>query len=77
LQQFFGGQGPARACFDFEQRFDLDGLRGRILSSSYAPVEGPAHDALMHGLRDLFERRAVAGQVAYVYDTEVFYGRLA
>jgi SAM-dependent methyltransferase len=76
LLRFFGGRGPVRACFDSEQRFDFEGLRGRILSSSYAPVEGPAHDALMQGLHDLFERRAAGGQVAYVYDTEVFYGRL-
>ena len=76
LRQFFGGRGPERARFDSEQRFDFDGLRGRILSSSYAPLTGPAHEVLMQGLRDLFQRWAVRGQVAFVYDTEVFHGRL-
>ena len=76
MQQFFGGRGPQRAGFDSEQQFDFEGLRGRIQSSSYAPLEGPMHDALMQGLHDLFERLAVSGQVAYVYDTEVFYARL-
>lgn len=44
--------------FEHAQRLDLDGLLGRALSASYVPKEGPAHDAIMQGLRDLHARHA-------------------
>lgn len=54
------------------QDLGFDGLVGRALSSSYAPLAGSAHDALVAGLRDLHARFADGqGQVRLAYRTVV------
>lgn len=63
--------------FDHEQTFDLERLRGRLLSSSYCPLPGePGHEPLMAALDELFEREAKDGTVAFRFSTDVFYGRV-
>lgn len=62
--------------FENEQRFDFEGLKGRLLSSSYIPKEGPRFDQMTDALRDLFERHAAGGQVRVRYETKVYTGRL-
>jgi len=60
-----------------EQIFDLNGLRGRLLSSSYVPAEGqPGFDPMIAGLRRIFEKHNEAGRVRFKYDTDIYYGRL-
>jgi SAM-dependent methyltransferase len=60
------------------QCFDREGLRGRLLSSSYAPAAGmPGHEAMMAALDALFEAHQREGRVAFEYDTRAFVGRLA
>jgi hypothetical protein len=76
LRRFFGGA-FRRALFPNEQVFDLDGLRGRVLSMSFVPGEGePGREAMLEALEDLFARRAEKGRVRLEYDTQVWYGRL-
>jgi len=58
-----------------EQVLDEDGLVGRAFSASYAPQQGPAHQALEAGLRQLF--RVQQGQVVLRYQTSVYLGRRA
>jgi hypothetical protein len=58
------------------QRFDLQGLRGRLLSSSYAPREGPAAEAMLKELPELFAAHAHDGQVIFEYWTRIYYGHL-
>src|SRR5687768_10513375 len=68
--------GPAmrRDSFPNEQRFDLEGLRGRIESSSYTQAAGqPGHAELMAGLDTLFAETATDGRVAFEYSTEVYW----
>jgi SAM-dependent methyltransferase len=63
--------------FPNEQSFDLDGLRGRVASSSYTPGPGePGFAELFAAMDELFARFAKDGRVAFEYDTEVFYARL-
>ena len=63
--------------FRYHQRFDYQGLQGRLLSSSYAPVPGhPNHAPMLRKLRELFERHQQAGHVDWYYQTRLFYGRL-
>jgi SAM-dependent methyltransferase len=59
-----------------QQRFDLEGLRGRLLSSSYAPREGPQAEAMLCALPALFEEHQVAGEVTLEYRTKIYYGHL-
>jgi ubiquinone/menaquinone biosynthesis C-methylase UbiE len=65
------------ATFENAQRFDLEGLRGRVASSSYTPTAGEkGHAKLFAGLDELFAKFAQEGRVAFEYDTEVFHARL-
>jgi SAM-dependent methyltransferase len=60
------------------QDFDLEGLQGRLLSSSYAPRPGqPNHEAMIEALGRLFAEHQRDGRVSFEYDTEVFFGHLA
>lgn len=77
MQHWFGEGFRAMARFPNRQRFDFDGLRGRLLSSSSAPQAGqPRHAAMIAALRELFDHHAVGGHVDFDYDTRVFAGTL-
>ena len=58
------------------QRFDFDGLRGRLLSSSYVPKEGAAAETMLQQLPDLFSKHAKDGRVIVEYETNIYYGHL-
>ncbi len=59
-----------------EQRLDFDGLRGRLLSSSYIPKSGEKHEAMLDALPKLFSDHAVGDRVVLEYDTKIYYGHL-
>lgn len=74
---WFGAGLRGEAHFEHRQRMDFDALRGRLLSSSYAPRPGqPGHEPMMRALRDLFEATAVDGMVDMEYDTRIFAGEV-
>lgn len=58
------------------QQFDYDGLRGRLLSSSYVPREGPAAETMLRELPEIFAKHADHGRVVFEYETKVYYGHL-
>lgn len=59
------------------QRMDYDALRGRLLSSSYAPLaDHPRHQPMLTALRQLFDRHARGGHVELEYRTRAFAGTL-
>ncbi len=59
------------------QVFDLKGLKGRVLSSSYAPMKGnPNYELMMSELRRIFLEFEANGKVKFDYDTKVFYGQI-
>lgn len=74
---FFTPRGYDSRSFDYVQRFDRAGLRGRLLSSSYAPAAGtPGHAPMLEELDALFDAHQHGGLVDFAYDTRVFVGRL-
>lgn len=76
FESFFG-QKPSAATFLNAQYFDFAALRGRLLSSSYAPNEhDPRFPEAEQKLREIFEAHQVDGIVTFEYDTRVFYGRI-
>jgi SAM-dependent methyltransferase len=78
LTMLFGHDRWERRVLPNEQRFDLEGLRGRLLSSSYAPAPGhPRHAPMLEALARLFAEHEHGGIVRFEYDTEIFSGRLA
>ena len=59
------------------QEFDLQGLRGRVLSSSYVPLAGhPNFLPMQVKLEEIFHRYQVDGKVRFEYNTQVYFGRL-
>jgi len=77
MAELFGPGGYETRRFEYRQTFDLDGLRGRLLSSSYTPRPGdPRREAMLASLPGLFARHQEGGQVAFAYDTWAYYGRL-
>ncbi|MEO8481962.1 MAG: class I SAM-dependent methyltransferase [Acidobacteriota bacterium] len=77
LTAFFRGPFETHA-FPYVQTFDFDGLRGRLLSSSYAPSPGhPQHEPMISTLRQIFDAHQEQGRVHFVYDTQLYLGALA
>lgn len=75
---FFGANGYERASFPNRQRFDAEGLKGRLMSSSYAPEPGqPKHVPMLAALNTLFSEHQTDGKVSFEYDTVVYYGQLS
>ncbi len=76
LQDFFQTD-FRQAVFQNSQSLDFDGLKGRILSSSYMPsAENPRFDELLIKLKSLFAEHAENGKIEVLYDTKVFYGQI-
>lgn len=77
LVGFFGSGAFQTFRFPYSQSFDFEGLKGRLLSSSYAPASGhPKHEPMLHELRRIFDANAVNGRVSFDYDTELSVGSL-
>lgn len=77
MRQFFATE-PQRAVFANRQVFGFEGLKGRLMSSSYVPEPGhPQHAPLLEGLRELFEQHQRDGTVTFPYQTLVFFARPA
>lgn len=76
LAAFFGQRFESRT-FANQQIFDFDGLKGRLLSSSYMPSETDSGYAPMVAeLQALFAKHARHGKITVLYDTRVFYTKL-
>ena len=76
LEQFYSPNQMKLIVQATQQRFDLDGLWGRLLSSSYAPREGPRAEAMLKELPSLFAKYAEDGRVTFEYWTRIYYGHL-
>jgi SAM-dependent methyltransferase len=77
MHEWFGKGWRGAASFDHRQLLDFDALRGRLMSSSYAPQAGhPKHEPMIVALRELFDACAVEGRVSFDYDTRVYVGEV-
>jgi SAM-dependent methyltransferase len=77
LAEFFAPGKMRSAVLPNYQDLTLEGLEGRVLSSSYMPQEGDAkYPAMMDAIAELFARYAKDGVVRMEYETAVGWGRL-
>ena len=77
IHEFFAPANYQESLFDLRQRFDYEGTAGRLLSSSYAPLEDhPRHIPMMRELRRIVDAHAQQGWVEFEYNTRVYYGKL-
>ncbi|MBT2144880.1 MULTISPECIES: class I SAM-dependent methyltransferase [unclassified Rhodanobacter] len=78
MRAWFGTGFRGAARFEHAQQLDFEALRGRLMSSSYAPKAGhPRHEPMLRALRELFDSCAENGTVSFDYDTRIFAGHLA
>lgn len=77
LEPFFQTGTMELAKFGNRQVFDLEGLSGRLNSSSYIPAtDDPRYAEMMSELKRIFEHNQQDGVVFFDYETEVFWGEV-
>jgi ubiquinone/menaquinone biosynthesis C-methylase UbiE len=77
LALFFSPSSYKEHTFRNAQMFDFSGLKGRLLSSSYAPQEDhPSHKPMIHRLEEIFERHKQQGMIKFHYNTRLYIGKL-
>ena len=77
LASFFQPDTIEEKTFQNAQIFDFSALKGRLLSSSYAPEKGhPMYEGMIKALEDLFWKYQEQGMVKFHYETKVYTGRV-
>jgi SAM-dependent methyltransferase len=77
IHEFFAPAPFAEKTFELRQPADYEGAAGRLLSSSYAPLEDhPNHIPMMRELRRIVDAHSQNGVVSFEYNTRVHYGEL-
>lgn len=77
MASFFSPGAFEERVFPYQQEFDFEGLRGRLLSSSYAPPLGhPNHQPMLVELMRLFSAHQKDSRVRFDYSTHMYYGQL-
>lgn len=77
MKEFFGSIPFSVKSFPNLQVFDFQGLRGRLLSASYAPPrDHPMHEPMLAELKRIFDLHQHDGSVRFEYKTQVQYGQL-
>lgn len=78
MRAFFGAQPFLSHELSNLQEFDLDGLSGRLRSSSYAPAANhPDFPQMMNELKHIFTAYQRDGIVRFDYRTRIYAGTLA
>jgi len=76
VETFFSPGKCKVARFEFQQSFDYEGFKGRVLSASYAPEPGqPNYEPMVEELRGISRANEKEGKVVFDYDTEIYYGQ--
>ena len=73
IQSFFGREVRTWE-YPNSQRFDFDGLRGRLLSSSYVSKTSDNSHAMLDRLRQIFDQNQVDGRISFDYVTKIYVG---
>ena len=77
LGRFFGTDGYTEHRVPNKQELDLEGLEGRLLSSSYLPgPNDPRRDAMLASARRMFTTYEKGGAVTLAYETHIYIGKL-
>lgn len=77
LEQFFEPHPIENHSFPNNQIFDFPALKGRLLSSSYAPNIGePRYEQIITRLQEIFEENQSEGKVRFEYKTTLYFGHI-
>jgi SAM-dependent methyltransferase len=76
IAAFFAPTPMELKVFSNQQVFDFEGLKGRLLSSSYMPLPGESgYDDAISELNKLFNKSQQAGTITITYDTRLYAGK--
>lgn len=76
--EFFGPKAYSGYELPNFQEFDLEGVAGRLRSSSFIPTpEAPNYEPMMADLTRIFDEHNQGGHVRLEYTTHVYFGHLA
>lgn len=77
IGDFFQSSRFQLRVFDMRQEFGYADLEGRLLSSSYAPMQGQSkYEPMLKELHRVFDQYNANGRVGMDYQTKMFYGQL-
>jgi ubiquinone/menaquinone biosynthesis C-methylase UbiE len=77
IGDFFQSTRFQSRVFNMRQEFGYADLEGRLLSSSYAPMQGnPKYEPMLKELRRVFDQHNENGRVGMDYQTKMFFGQL-
>jgi ubiquinone/menaquinone biosynthesis C-methylase UbiE len=72
LTEFFA-DGYITKTFPNKQVFDYEGVKGRLLSSSYTPqYNSPKYNPMLAELKQIFEKNELNGKIEFLYDTNIY-----
>jgi SAM-dependent methyltransferase len=78
LAAFFASNAMHSVTFENAQQLTVEGLMGRVLSSSYMPQPGQArYEEMSRAVEKLFDANQIGGHVRMQYDCVVCYGKLS
>ena len=77
IAEFFSPENFELQTLENAQHFDFEALKGRLLSSSYAPNQDhPKFAPMLEELKGIFDANQQDGIVSFEYETKVYYGHL-
>lgn len=77
IDNFFGKENYSEQSFYNYQDVNFEGLKGRVLSSSYMPNDGHKDfDHMIYCLKKIFNRYQENNLVRLDYDTKIYFGHL-
>jgi ubiquinone/menaquinone biosynthesis C-methylase UbiE len=77
IKDFFSPFPCYSQSFHNSQSFDFEGLKGRLLSSSYAPVkENPHYHPMIAELKRIYNEFQVNSKIEFEYNCNVYYGQI-
>lgn len=70
--EFFSPSSMQKIVLPNYQALDLNGIKGRLKSSSYCPKEGVQYEEIMEKLELLFYKFEKKGFIKFEYDTKIY-----
>ena len=76
FNKFYGVKNFKLAMFRNSQLLDFTGLKGRLLSSEYVPIDTKDNKEILGKLKEIFDKRSKDGFIKFEYDTKIYYGKI-
>lgn len=78
FSDFFGTENYKRFLFTNKQQLDYEGIRWRLLSTSYIPTEeSETYLTKLQRLKEIFQKHQKNGVIKLDYETEMFVGKIS